>query len=165
VVINADGAWHWYAASVTLDPSTTQIQVGFELGSGSSADFDDIAVTAGPCANAYAGADQHQTCSGDTPVCSADGSCQAATPPGDMGGGPSSTPDMGGAPASSFPGGNTAFTPSTSVSAEGTPSGTGPVRAGDAGGCSVGGTESERSFAVMLLAFVAVLLAGRRRRA
>jgi len=48
---------------VTLDPSITSIQATFELGSGTSADFDDIAIVAGPCADAYAGVDQHQVCS------------------------------------------------------------------------------------------------------
>jgi hypothetical protein len=160
--INADGGWHWYAAGVTA-PVAAEMYLMLELGSGTSADFDDITVTAGPCAAAYAGADQHQTCSGDAPVCSADGSCQPATTPGDMGGGSSSSPDMGGV----APGNHTTIVPtqSSGVAAEGTPSNSGPVTAvGGGGGCSMTGSQNERSCGVFLFAFVAVMIAAVRRR-
>ncbi|MCU1276939.1 MAG: hypothetical protein JWM53_485 [bacterium] len=173
VDVVADDTWHWYAANLTVDATAATLGVKDMMFTGSGyADFDDIAITAGPCAEIYTGADQHQVCSGDAPVCSADGSCQAvAPPPSDMGGGPSSTPDMGSSGGSSggsstFPGSNQALNPppaSTPVAAEGMPSGAGAVTA--SGGCSMGGSEGERSFGLMLLAAVAVMFAGRRRRA
>lgn len=159
--VTADGAWHWYAAAVALDPATTMTSVLEQLiGSDGSADFDAIRLTAGPCATAYAGADQHQVCASDA-VCTASGACETMTPPGDMGG--TST-----GPVASSTGNNTTFTPPTStpVAAEGTPSNTGAVTttAAGGGGCSMSGTESG-SFGVMMLAFAAVLLVARRRRA
>jgi len=168
VVVASDGAWHWYAANVTLDAASASLQVMDELylvDSG-SADFDDIAVTAGPCTAAYAGADQHQVCGNDFPVCSADGSCQ----PMPSTGGGSSTPDMGpSSPGVSFPGATSGVSASTPVAAEGSPAGGGAVTtttmSSGGGGCSMGGSEGERSFGIMLLAFVGVMLAGRRRRA
>jgi MYXO-CTERM domain-containing protein len=167
VQTTSDDVWHWYAAPVTLDVTTTKVNLQDMMFTGSGyADFDDIAIAAGPCPTAYAGVDQHATCSSDAPVCGSDGACSpVVTPPGDMGGGPSSTPDMGGAVSSNFPGGNTTLTPATPVAAEGTPLGTGAVTS-EAGeyGCSMGGREGQRSFGLMMLAFVVVMLAGRRRR-
>jgi hypothetical protein len=140
------------------------------------ADFDDISLSLGPCDATYAGADQHQTCSGDTPVCSADGSCQAVPPPppADMSGG-SPTPDMGATPStpgtvSTFPGANQTLTGPTGTNPTMPTAATDPTTPPTAStkssaGCSIGGSEGERSFAVMLLAFVAVMIAGRRRRA
>jgi MYXO-CTERM domain-containing protein len=165
--VTGDEAWHWYAASVTLDASVASLSVVDEiLGSAGYADFDDIQLSAGPCEPGYAGADQHQVCVADA-VCTASGACQSSTPPGDMGGGPSSTPDMGGT-SSPFPAGNQVFTPSTPpVAAEGTPSGSGAVNAtaGGGGGCSMGGQQGQRSAGIMMLAFAVVLFVARRRRA
>jgi MYXO-CTERM domain-containing protein len=152
--IVGDDAWHWYSASITLYPETVSVGIAFQLAGSGYADFDDVALSGGPCEPAYVGADQHQVCVADA-MCSADGACHSTTPPA----------DMGGAISSNFPGGNTTLTPATPVAAEGTPLGTGPVTS-EAGeyGCSMGGREGQRSFGLMMLAFVVVMLAGRRRR-
>lgn len=165
VAVTSDDMWHWYAAEVTLDASSAFIDLMNEMYTPTSgyADFDDIAVTAGPCATAYAGANQHQVCGNDMPVCSADGSCQALPP--------SPTPDMGSSPPSvSFPGATSGVSPSTPVAAEGAPAGGGAVTtttmSSGGGGCSMSGSEGDRAFGITMLAFAAVmLLAIRRRRA
>lgn len=164
VVVTSDDMWHWYAAEVTLDASTGSIDLLTEMYTPTSGygDFDDIAVTAGPCAMAYAGADQHQVCGNDAPMCSADGSCQALPPPAPV--------DMGSSsPGVSFPGVTSGVSPSTPVAAEGSPAGGGAVTtttmSSGGGGCSMGGSEGERSFGIMMLAFLGVMIAGRRRRA
>lgn len=180
VGVSGDETWHWYAATMAIDATAVVSIDMFDQITGDSgyADFDDITLAAGPCPEAYAGVDQHQVCAGDTPVCTIDGSCQpVAVPPADMGGpsstpdmsgGPSSTPDMGAAPSPTAPGGNVALNPppSTPVAAEGSPAGGGSVTAPSAtnGGCGVAGNESDRSFAVLLIAFVGVMLASIRRR-
>jgi hypothetical protein len=46
----ADGAWHAYAATVTLDAETSSIVVAEELVGDGDADFEDVRVAAGSCA-------------------------------------------------------------------------------------------------------------------
>ncbi len=75
VAVTTDGAWHWYAAQLTLDATTASIGLMDELTTGGYADFDDIQVTAGACPARYVGPDQHMTCGGSTPFCTANGAC------------------------------------------------------------------------------------------
>jgi len=48
---SADGAWHAYAATVTLDAETSSIVVAEQLLGEGDADFEDIGVSAGACAS------------------------------------------------------------------------------------------------------------------
>lgn len=52
LAVRADGASHAYAATVTLDAETSSIVVAEQLVGDGAADFDDITITAGPCAPA-----------------------------------------------------------------------------------------------------------------
>ncbi|MSP62352.1 MAG: hypothetical protein EXR72_18870 [Myxococcales bacterium] len=78
VPVTSDGQWRWYTAPFTMDNGWSFVVVMSELfvsGAPGSADFDDIALWAGPCPNAPTGS-LHAKCALPKPACGDDGLCQ-----------------------------------------------------------------------------------------